>query len=72
MRIGVGNLMRGGRWSKGGAQLKPQLAEHLGISDSRVAKYMKDHCMVRWIQLDDGAAELAHFAMAVLKPVVSE
>jgi hypothetical protein len=37
-----------------------------------VAKYMKDHCAVRWIQLDEGAADLAHFAMAVLRPVVNE
>jgi hypothetical protein len=72
LRIGVGNLLRGGRGSKGGAQLKPSLAEHLGINESRVAKYMKDHCAVRWIQLDEGAAELAHFATAVLRPVVVE
>jgi hypothetical protein len=72
LRIGVGNLLRGGRGSKTAAQLKPSLAEHLGIDDSRVAKYMKDHCAVRWIQLDEGAADLAHFAMAVLRPVVNE
>ena len=72
LRIGVGNLLRGGRGAKGGAQLKQSLAEHLGISESRVAKYMKDHCAVRWIQLDEGAGELAHFAMAVLRPVVTE
>jgi hypothetical protein len=72
LRIGVGNLLRGGRGSKGAAQLKPSLAEHLGISDSRVSKYLKDHCAVRWIQLDEGAADLAHFARAVLRPVVTE
>jgi hypothetical protein len=72
LRIGIGNLLRGGRGSKGGAQLKPNLAEHLGINESKVAKYMKDHCVVRWIQLDEGAAELAHFAAAVLRPVVAE
>jgi hypothetical protein len=72
LRIGIGNLLRGGRGSKGGAQLKPSLAEHLGINESKVAKYMKDHCAVRWIQLDEGAAELAHFATAVLRPVVAE
>jgi hypothetical protein len=72
LRIGIGNLLRGGRGSKGASHLKPSLAEHLGISDSRVAKYLKDHCAVRWIQLDEGAAELAHFAMAVLRPVVTE
>jgi hypothetical protein len=72
LRIGIGNLLRGGRGSRGGAQLKPLLAEHLGINESRVAKYLKDHCAVRWIQLDEGAAELAHFATAVLRPVVAE
>ena len=72
LRIGVGNLLRGGRGAKGASQLKPSLAEHLGINESRVAKYLKDHCAVRWIQLDEGAAELAHFAMAVLRPVVAD
>jgi hypothetical protein len=72
LRIGIGNLLRGGRGSKGANQLKPSLAEHLGINESKVAKYLKDHCAVRWIQLDEGAAELAHFGMAVLRPVVTE
>jgi hypothetical protein len=72
LRIGIGNLLRGGRGSKGAAQLKPSLAEHLGISESRVAKYMKDHCAVRWLQLDEGAPSLANFATAVLRPVVAE
>jgi hypothetical protein len=72
LRIGIGNLLRGGRGAKGGSQLKPSMAEHLGINESRVAKYLKDHCAVRWIQLDEGAPELAHFATAVLRPVVTE
>lgn len=72
LRIGIGNLLRGSRGTRGGSQLKPSLAEHLGINESKVAKYMKDHCTVRWIQLDEGAAELAHFAIAVLRPVVAE
>jgi hypothetical protein len=72
LRIGIGNLLRGSRGARGGAQLKPSVAEHLGINESRVAKYMKDNCVVRWIQLDEGAAELAHFAIAVLRPVVAE
>jgi hypothetical protein len=72
LRIGIGNLLRGGRGSKGASQLKPQLAEHLGIGESRVAKYLKEHCAVRWLQLDEGAPELAHFVTAVLRPVVSE
>jgi hypothetical protein len=72
LRIAVGNLLRGGRGSKGGAQLKSKLADHLGINESRVSKYLKDHCAVRWLQLDEGAPELAHFATAVLRPVVTE
>jgi hypothetical protein len=72
LRIGIGNLLRGGRGGKGAAQLKPGLAEHLGINESQVAKYMKDHCVVRWLQLDEGAPALEHFATAVLRPVVAE
>jgi hypothetical protein len=72
LRIGIGNLVRGGRGMRGGPQLKSSLAEHLGINESKVGPYLKDHCAVRWIQLDDGAADLAHFATAVLRPIVSE
>ena len=28
---------------------------------------MKDHCVLRWIQLDDEAPLLAHFAIGVLR-----
>jgi len=28
---------------------------------------MKDHCVIRWIQLDDDAPLLAHFAIGVLR-----
>jgi hypothetical protein len=72
LRIGIDNLLRGARGSKGGGQLKELMAENLGIPESRVSKYLKDHCTVRWLQLDEGAAELAHFAIAVLRPVVNE
>lgn len=74
LRIGLGNLARGG--SRGGRQqrgrgdsegLKSKLADHLGINESKVSQYMKDHCIVRWIQLDDEAAHLAHFAIGVLR-----
>ncbi|MGH9684141.1 MAG: hypothetical protein ACRD4S_11095 [Candidatus Acidiferrales bacterium] len=76
LRVGVGNLVRGGRTGKstrsGGrtytdSNLKPKLAEHLEINESKVGQYMKDHCVVRWIQLDDEAAHLAHFAIGVLR-----
>ena len=75
LRIGLGNLARGG--NRGGRQqrggrgdsegLKSKLAEHLGINESKVSQYMKDHCIVRWIQLDDEAPHLAHFAIGVLR-----
>jgi hypothetical protein len=75
LRIGLGNLVRGGRSrtsSRVGrnvseGDLKEKLAEHLGINESKVSQYMKDHCVVRWIQLDDDAPHLAHFAVGVLR-----
>jgi hypothetical protein len=70
LRIGIGNLTRAGRGD--GTRLKERLAENLGIADSRVTKYLKDHCAVRWLQLDEGAKELAHFAISVLRPAVNE
>ena len=72
LRIGIGNLLRGGRGSKDSGRLKESMAENLGIAESRVPKYLKDHCTVRWLQLDEGTSELAHFAIAVLRPVVNE
>jgi len=74
LRIGIANLLRaergGGR--RGGESLRTRFAEHLGISESRVSKYLKEHCAVRWLQLDEGAAALAHFAIAVLRPVLND
>jgi hypothetical protein len=72
LRIGVGSLLRGGRGGKGGLQTKTVLSEHLGIGGPRLTKYLKDHCSVRWVQLDEGSLELAHFAIAVLRPIVRE
>jgi hypothetical protein len=72
LRIAIGNLVRGGRGAKDLPQLKERLAENLGIAESRVTAYLKEHCAVRWLQLDEGASELAHFAIAVLRPVVNE
>jgi hypothetical protein len=74
LRIGAGNLARGGRSSNRGSRghssepgLKSRLAEYLGINDTKVSQYMKDHCVLRWIQLDDEAPLLAHFAIGVLR-----
>jgi len=76
LRVGIGNLVRGGHTGKTGRtagrgssepSLKAKLAEHLEINEAKVSQYMKDHCVIRWIQLDDDAPLLAHFAVAVLR-----
>ncbi len=76
LRIGAGNLARGGRSGKntrggrgfaGDVGLKAKLAEYLGINEAKVSQYMKDHCVLRWIQLDEDAPLLAHFAIGVLR-----
>ena len=72
LRVGIGNMLRSGRGSREGSNLKEKLAEHLGINEARVGKYLKDHCGVRWLQLDEGASLLAHFAVAVLRPISNE
>jgi len=74
LRVGVGNLVRGIRTQKGNrgrsfgeTNLKQELAEYLGINEAKVSQYLKDHCVVRWIQLDDEASNLAHFAIGILR-----
>ena len=76
LRIGLSNLVRGGRGGKGRAggrgftdhsDLKAKLAEYLEISEAKVSQYLKDHCVVRWLQLDEDAPLLAHFAIGVLR-----
>lgn len=75
LRIGLGNLAHGGRAGRGGKGsrghseigIKAKLAEHLGIGETKVSQYMRDHCVVRWIQLDDDAPHLAHFAIGLLR-----
>jgi hypothetical protein len=71
LRIAIGHLMRSGS-RKGSESIKPRLAEHLGIPEARVGKYLADHCVVRWLQLDEGASNFAHFAIAVLRPALNE
>ena len=72
LRIAIGNLLRGGASRRGADSLKPQLAEHLGIPESRVTKYLADHCVVRWLQLDEGASHFAHFVTAIIRPTLNE
>jgi hypothetical protein len=76
LRIGLANLVRGGRGGKSRqsgrgftdrSDLKAKLAEHLEISEAKVSQYLKDHCVVRWIQLDEDAPLLAHFVVGVLR-----
>ena len=68
LRIAIGNVARGGGHRRSGVNIKPLLAEHLGVSEARVGKYLAEHCVVRWLQLDEGAEHFAHFAVAVLRP----
>src|ERR1700722_16781246 len=72
LRIAIPAVLRGGASKRGGDSIKPQLAEHLGIPEARVGKYLAEHCVVRWLQLDEGASHFAHFVMAVLRPSLNE
>jgi hypothetical protein len=72
LRIAIANLLRGGSSRRGADSIKPQLAQHLGIPEPRVAKYLAEHCVVRWLQLDEGASNFAHFVIAVLRPALNE
>jgi hypothetical protein len=72
LRIAIGNLLRGGSSRRGADSIKPQLAQYLGIQEARVAKYLAEHCVVRWLQLDEGASNFAHFVIAVLRPALNE
>jgi hypothetical protein len=72
LRIAVANLLRGNSNRRGADSITTQLAEHLGIAESRVPKYLAEHCVVRWLQLDEGASHFAHFVIAVLRPILNE
>jgi len=73
LRVAIPNILRGNGPRRGeGVAIKPALAEHLGIPETRVAKYLSDHCVVRWLQMDDDAAHFAHFLVAVLRPALNE
>jgi hypothetical protein len=72
LRVAIPNMARGGSARRGGESIKPKLAEHLGIAETRVAKYLAEHCVVRWLQMDEGASYFAHFLIAVLHPSLNE
>ena len=71
LRIAIGNLSRGGANRRTGVNIKPLLADHLEIPETRVSKYLTEHCVVRWLQLDEGAEYFAHFVIAILHPVLN-
>jgi len=71
LRIAIGNLARGGANRRTGINIKPLLAEHLEIPEARVSKYLTEHCVVRWLQLDEGAEYFAHFVIAILRPALN-
>ena len=71
LRVAIPNLLRGSAARRGEASIKPQLAQHLGIPESRVARYLSVHCVVRWLQMDEGASHFAHFLIAVLRPALN-
>jgi hypothetical protein len=79
LRIEISRLTRSerggrgrGRGWEGESTLRSRLAEHLEISESQVGKYLESHCVVRWLQLDEGASRVAHFAIGVLEPILNE
>jgi len=77
LRIEISRLTRSDRGSRGRGReerppLRSLLAEHLEISESQVNKYLETHCVVRWLQLDEGAPRVAHFAIAVLEPLLNK
>jgi hypothetical protein len=72
LRIAVANLLRGSSSRRTASSLKSKLAEHLGIAETRVGKYLSEHCVVRYLQLDEDASYFAHFAIAVLRPALND
>jgi hypothetical protein len=72
LRVALRILVQGQRGRERGESIRSRLAEHLDISESKVAKYLQEHCAVRWLQLDEGASHFAHFAIALLRPALNE
>jgi len=72
LRIAIGSFLRGSASRRGAESVKPRLADHLGIAETRVTKYLADHCVVRYLQLDEGASHFAHFVTAVLRPTLND
>jgi len=71
LRIAIGHALKTERGKRSGGSLKGRLADHLGVSEPKALKYLKDHCTVRWLQLDQDSQYLANFAIAILRPVLN-
>ena len=72
LRIAIGSFLRGAASRRGVESIKPRLADHLGIAETRVTKYLADHCVVRYLQLDDGASHFAQVVTDVLRPTLND
>jgi len=73
LRVAIPNILKGTAGKRGDSiAIKPALAENLGIAEARVSKYLSDHCVVRWLQMDEDAAHFAHFLIAVLRPALNQ
>lgn len=71
IRAAVDQMLSGRRGRQG--SVRARLARYLGISDSQTAKYLKQHCVVRWLEMEESdAVALGHFAIAVLRPKLNE
>ncbi|HEV2388673.1 MAG TPA: hypothetical protein VGS20_15625 [Candidatus Acidoferrales bacterium] len=71
MRVAMEQLVSGRRGRQG--SVRSRLAQYLGIGDSQATRYLKQHCVVRWLELEESdAVALSHFATAVFRPELNE
>lgn len=71
MRSATDLLVSGRRGRQG--SVRARLARYLGISDGQASRYLKQHCAVRWMELEEAeAVALGHFATALLRPELME
>jgi hypothetical protein len=71
MRVALDQLSSGRRGRQG--PVRARLARFLGISDAQAGRYLKQHGLVRWIELEESdAVALGHFGAALLRPELME
>ena len=71
MRAAMEQLSSGRRGRD--ASVRTRLARYLGISDAQAGRYLKQHGVVRWIEMEESdAIALGHFAAALLRPELME